>query len=57
MDEPGAGVNPVILGGALGKAQGLGCLNIGHSDETTQLDHLSLDSVDGGEFVERLVIS
>ena len=55
MDELGAGVRPVILGCALRQAQGLGDFNVGHAHKTTQLHHLSLDGVDGGELVERLV--
>jgi len=55
MDEPGAGVSPVILGSALGEAQSSGGFNVGHAHETTQFDHLCLNGVDGGELVERLV--
>ena len=55
MNEPGAGVSPVVFGGALGQAQRLGGFNVGHPHKTTQLYYLSLDGVDGGELVERLV--
>jgi len=33
----------------------LGGFNIGHAHKTAQLHYFSLDGVNGGEFIERLV--
>ena len=38
MIQPRSGVNPIVLGGALGDAQHFGGFGVGHADEITEFD-------------------
>ena len=54
-EEPGAGVSPIVIGGAGGNAQHFGGFLKGHADEVTELHQFSFNLVLSGEFVERVV--
>ncbi len=54
-EEPGAGMRPVVVGGAGGNAQGSGGLFQSHADKITKFYQFRFGPVLGGQFVERLV--
>ena len=53
--KPGAGVRPIIVGGAGGDAENFGGFLQSHPDEITQLHQFGFELVLSGEFVEGVI--
>ena len=55
MKKPGAGMGPIIVGGAGGNSEDFGGFFEGHADEISQFYQFGFGLVLGGEFVERII--